>query len=120
LGANPQGHKEQEGDQKTPEGKYVLDYFKEDSSYYRSMHISYPNQLDKQHAKSKGVNPCGFLMVHGQKNGFYWLSPFTQIFDWTNCRIAITNKEMDEFLSLVNVGTKIILENNFNELHFLE
>jgi murein L,D-transpeptidase YafK len=110
LGGNPQGHKEQEGDQKTPEGEYVLDYVKEDSSYYRSMHISYPNKADKQHAKSKGVAPGGFIMVHGQKNGFGWLSPITQIFDWTDGCIAITNNEMDEFLSLVNIGTKIIIE----------
>lgn len=110
LGGNPQGHKEQEGDQRTPEGDYVLDYVKEDSSYYRSMHISYPNQADKQRANSMGVSPGGFRMVHGQKNGFGWLSSITQKFDWTDGCIAITNKEMDEFLGLVNVGTKIIIE----------
>ncbi|MGX5200431.1 L,D-transpeptidase family protein [Aliikangiella sp. IMCC44632] len=110
LGGSPQGHKEQEGDQKTPEGEYVLDYVKEDSSFYRAMHISYPNQTDKQHAKSKGVSPGGFIMVHGQKNGLAWLSSLTQKFDWTDGCIAITNSEMDEFLSLVNVGTKIIIE----------
>ncbi len=110
LGGNPQGHKEQEGDQKTPEGEYVLDYVKEDSSYYRSMHISYPDQADKQHAKSKGVSPGGFIMVHGQKNGFGWLSFLTQNFDWTDGCIAITDKEMDEFLNLVNTGTKIVIE----------
>ena len=110
LGRNPQGHKQQEGDQKTPEGEYVLDYVNEDSSYYRSMHISYPNQMDKLHAKSKGVSPGGFIMVHGQKNGFGWLSSFTQTMDWTDGCIAITNREMDEFLSLVDVGTTIVIE----------
>lgn len=110
LGGNPKGHKEQEGDQKTPEGEYVLDYVNEESSYYRSMHISYPNQMDKQYAESKGVSPGGFIMVHGQKNGFGWLSSFTQTMDWTDGCIAITNKEMDEFLSLVDVGTAIVIE----------
>jgi len=57
LGANPNGHKEKEGDERTPEGIYTLDYIKEDSSFYKAMHISYPNQLDKENAKKKGINP---------------------------------------------------------------
>ena len=110
LGANPNGHKEKEGDERTPEGIYTLDYIKEDSSFYKAMHISYPNQLDKENAKKKGINPGGFIMVHGQKNGTGWLSSVSQNFDWTNGCIAISNKEMDEFLSFVKVGTKIQIE----------
>ncbi len=74
------------------------------------MHISYPNKTDIAQAKKKGVSPGGFIMVHGQKNGWSWFSPFTQLFNWTNGCIAITNKEMDEFMSLVKVGTKIKIE----------
>ncbi len=110
LGASPQGHKQQEGDEKTPEGVYSLDYKKEDSAFYRAMHISYPNKKDKDNAKSKGVSPGGFIMVHGQKNGLGWLSFVSQYFDWTNGCIAITNPEIDEFMSLVKVGTKIQIE----------
>lgn len=51
FGANPKGHKQQEGDEKTPEGSYTLDYKKEDSSFYRAMHISYPNKADQANAK---------------------------------------------------------------------
>jgi murein L,D-transpeptidase YafK len=40
LGANPKGHKQNEGDERTPEGVYTLDYIKEDSLFYRAMHIS--------------------------------------------------------------------------------
>ena len=107
LGANPKGHKQQEGDQKTPEGVYILDYKKEDSSFYRSMHISYPNQADIKNAKELGIDPGGFIMVHGQRNWLGWLSPITQYFNWTNGCIALTNAEMDEFMSLVNIGTTI-------------
>lgn len=110
LGANPEGHKEQEGDQKTPEGTYTLDYKKEDSSYYRAMHISYPNEQDMKNAKGKGVSAGGFIMVHGQKNGFELLSLFTQKTNWTDGCIALTNSEMDEFMDLVDVGTKIRIE----------
>ena len=107
LGGNPKGHKQQEGDQRTPEGIYTLDYIKEDSSFYRAMHISYPNKTDINNAKKLGVSPGGFIMVHGQKNKLGWLAPITQNFNWTNGCIAIKNDEMDDFLKLVKVGTKI-------------
>lgn len=110
FGGNPKGHKQQEGDQKTPEGIYTLDYKKEDSSFYRAMHISYPNNLDKEQAKKRGVSPGGFIMVHGQRNWLGWLSPVTQNFNWTNGCIALTNSEMDQFMELVKVGTKIHIE----------
>jgi len=107
FGRNPKGHKEQEGDQKTPEGIYTLDYKKEDSSFYRAMHISYPNKADLINAKNKGVSAGGFIMVHGQRNNLADISILTQKFNWTNGCIALTNSEMDEFMALVKVGTKI-------------
>jgi murein L,D-transpeptidase YafK len=110
FGANPKGHKQQEGDEKTPEGSYTLDYKKEDSSFYRAMHISYPNEQDKANAKDLGVSPGGFIMVHGQRNKLGWLSFVTQRFNWTNGCIALTNSEMDEFMKLVNVGTEIEIQ----------
>lgn len=107
FGGDPKGHKQQEGDERTPEGRYTLDYKKEDSSFYRSMHVSYPNTQDKLNAKELGVSPGGFIMVHGQRNGFGWLSLITQNFNWTNGCIALSNAEMDEFMALVKVGTPI-------------
>ena len=110
FGKNPKGHKQQEGDEKTPEGTYTLDYKKDDSSFYRSMHISYPQAADKENAKQLGVSPGGFIMVHGQRNWLGFLSPITQLFNWTNGCIALTNSEIDEFLDLVDVGTTIKIE----------
>lgn len=107
LGGSPEGHKSQEGDQKTPEGRYILDYKNENSSFYRSMHISYPNAEDIQQAERRGVSPGGMIMVHGQRNGAGWLSGLMQRFDWTDGCIAITNDEMDEFMGLVEPGTPI-------------
>ena len=107
FGANPKGHKQQEGDEKTPEGRYILDYKKEDSSFYRSMHVSYPNKADVENAEKLGVSPGGFIMVHGQRNWLGWLAPIMQNFNWTNGCIALTNSEMDEFMDLVAVGTPI-------------
>ena len=107
FGANPKGHKQQEGDEKTPEGNYTLDYKNPNSSFYKSIHISYPNEKDKKRAKRKGVNPGGMIMIHGQKYGFGWLSWLMQNFNWTDGCIAVTNRDMDEIWKVVKVGTPI-------------
>lgn len=107
LGGNPFGHKRQEGDQRTPEGKYFLDYKKADSAYYKSIHISYPNENDKAAAAKAGVKPGGQIMIHGQKNDPDWLASVAQQFNWTAGCIAVTNPEMSEIWDLVAVGTPI-------------
>lgn len=107
FGANPKGHKQQEGDERTPEGRYSLDYKKADSAYYKSIHISYPNEADIKRARKSGVNPGGLIMIHGQKNGFGWLSWITQRFNWTDGCIAVSNRAMDEIWKSVDAGTPI-------------
>jgi murein L,D-transpeptidase YafK len=107
FGANPKGHKQKEGDERTPEGRYVLDYKNEDSAFYRSIHISYPNERDKKRAKEAGVDPGGLIMIHGQKNGLGWLSKVAQNFNWTDGCIAVSNTAMDEIWEAVSLGTPI-------------
>lgn len=107
FGANPHGHKEQEGDQRTPEGRYTLDYKKSDSAYYKAIRISYPNREDTASARKRGVSPGGQIMIHGQKNGRSWLAPFAQLFNWTDGCIAVTDAEMEEIWQAVKVGTPI-------------
>ncbi len=107
LGDSPAGHKRQEGDERTPTGSYKLDYKNEKSSYYRSIHVSYPNAADKAQAKKRGVSPGGDIMIHGQKNGFGHLAAITQQRDWTDGCIAVTNDEMDEIMAVYKVGMAI-------------
>jgi murein L,D-transpeptidase YafK len=107
FGANPKGHKQEEGDERTPEGEYTLDYKKEDSAFYKAIHISYPNENDTRRAETRGVNPGDFIMIHGQKNGLGWLSIISQRFNWTNGCIAVKNSEMDEIWQSVDAGTPI-------------
>lgn len=107
FGADPVGHKQQEGDERTPEGRYVLDYKKKDSAYYKAIHISYPNSTDKKRARSKGVDPGGAIMIHGQKNGWGWLGFVSRFFNWTDGCIAVTDEEMEEIWNLVETGTPI-------------
>jgi murein L,D-transpeptidase YafK len=108
LGGNPIGHKRVRGDQKTPEGKYKLDYYKPNSSFYKALHISYPNRRDYQNARKLGKSPGGSIMIHGQPNNRKIKKSFFQRYnDWTAGCIALENDEMEEVLRLVNVGTPI-------------
>ena len=101
------GHKRQEGDERTPTGSYILDYKNENSNYYRSIHVSYPNAADKAQAKKRGVSAGGDIMIHGQKNGLGHLAAITQQRDWTDGCIAVTNDEMDEIMSVYKAGMPI-------------
>ena len=107
FGSNPRGHKQQQGDERTPEGRYTLDYKNTNSAYYKSIHISYPNAKDRENARKLGVDPGGHIMVHGQRNGYEGFSSIVQFFNWTNGCIALSNKDMDVVWQTVNPGTPI-------------
>ena len=110
LGKEPKGHKRFEGDNRTPEGEYTLDYIMERSEFYRSVHINYPRSSDRQWAEENDVDPGGNIKIHGIKNGERRSPGFIQSFDWTDGCIALTNQDMDEFIQLVKMGTPIHIE----------
>ena len=105
LGGNPVGPKERQGDNKTPEGTYIIDSKNMGSGYHRSLHISYPNEKDKMRAKELGVSPGGDIMIHGIKNGFSWVGASHAEVDWTKGCIAVADEEMEEIDRLVPYGT---------------
>lgn len=109
LGVEPEGHKRKEGDGRTPEGVYTLDWRNANSQFYRSMHVSYPREKDQEAADRWGVSPGGLIMVHGLPNGRRAPEVGHPRNDWTNGCIAVTNQEMDEIWSLVDDGTTIII-----------
>lgn len=110
LGGEPVGAKQQQGDHKTPEGWYVLDRRNPKSRFYKSIHISYPNEQDRQRATQRGVDPGGDVMIHGLPNGFGWLGATHRTMDWTDGCIAVTDKEMDEIWELVRDGTPVEIQ----------
>lgn len=107
LGANPEGHKSQEGDERTPEGRYIIDWRNQKSGYFLSMHISYPNESDTELANVAGYSPGGMIMIHGQPNNYASVAPVLQGFDWTNGCIAVTNTEIKQIWNAVSNGTPI-------------
>lgn len=105
LGENPHGPKEKQGDNKTPEGTYLIDSRNWDSRYHLSLHISYPNEKDKKRAKQRGVSPGGDIMIHGIKNGFSSVGDLHTEVDWTKGCIAVTDEEIEEIERLAPNGT---------------
>ncbi len=109
LGSNPVGHKEKEGDGRTPEGKYIISGRNPKSSYHLSLRISYPNETDKLNALAKKVNAGGDIMIHGYPNYAPTLA-FNLIhknYDWTAGCIAVTDDEIEEIWKLVPNNTPI-------------
>jgi murein L,D-transpeptidase YafK len=107
LGRAPVGPKEQEGDQRTPEGTYLIDFHKEDSDYHRALHVSYPEQRDIVRAAAVGVPPGCDIMIHGIRNGMGWIGAFHRRTDWTAGCIAVTDFEIEEIWRAVPDGTPI-------------
>jgi murein L,D-transpeptidase YafK len=107
FGGDPTGPKLREGDERTPEGHYLLDFKKADSAFHKAIHISYPNAADRRAAAARGEKAGGDIMIHGQRNWLGWLSFITQRFNWTDGCIAVTNGDMDEIWDMVPANTPI-------------
>ena len=107
MGENPRGHKRKAADERTPEGSYLLDWRNPESSFYKSIHISYPSGKDLAAAKARGEDPGGMIMIHGLPNKFDWAEKVLEGWNWTDGCIAVTNREMDEIWLAVRDGTPI-------------
>ena len=108
------GPKQYENDNKTPEGSYKLDFKVTDSSYYKALHISYPDVEDllRRH-------PGGMIMLHGFPNANvldprdYQLPTLQRRkllvraqrtheslnAHWTEGCVGVTNSEIDEIFA---------------------
>ena len=104
LGPAPEGHKQFEGDMRTPEGLYRIDRRNPNSAFHLSIGISYPNEADRAYASTKGKLPGGDIFIHGQAGrnlGRPW--------DWTEGCIAVTDDEIEEIYAMVRTGTPILI-----------
>lgn len=107
LGTNPIGHKEFQGDRKTPEGLYKIDGKNPNSSYHKNLGVSYPNDQDRAKAAELGKAPGGDIKIHGLRPKDAYLGKAHRLTDWTHGCIAVTNEEMDELYARTPVGIPI-------------
>jgi murein L,D-transpeptidase YafK len=110
FGPRPQGPKLTEGDERTPEGDYILDYKKSPSIFYKSIHISYPNAADRLRSAQAGLRPGGQIMIHGHPDVDQFIGEDARHFNWTNGCIAMANEDMDILWEAIDVGTPITIE----------
>jgi murein L,D-transpeptidase YafK len=107
LGSDPVGRKQKEGDGRTPEGVYAVDFKHPRSRYHLALRISYPDQQARETALRADVSPGGDIMIHGIRNGLGWLGGLHRNRDWTDGCIAVTNAEIREIWSRVPDGTRV-------------
>jgi len=111
LGKNPVGPKEQKGDNKTPEGTFWIHRKLCSPKYYRSLCISYPREIDKKKASSRGVDPGGDITIHAQPtwNADGKGDSYTLAHNWTQGCVAVTNSAMKQLWYAVREGVPIII-----------
>ena len=107
LGIRPVGDKKREGDFKTPEGKYRLDHRNPDSDFFLSIHVSYPDPVDRRESAGLGLKPGGAIMIHGQPNVPTRSEAYYRTQDWTNGCIAVSNSDMIDIWLMTGVNTPI-------------
>jgi murein L,D-transpeptidase YafK len=102
LGFAPTGHKEFEGDGRTPEGDYLIDRRNPNSEFHLSIGISYPNEEDRANAREAGKSPGGDIFIHGRPAKYRKGGR-----DWTAGCIAVTDRQIEEIYAMVKDGTPI-------------
>ncbi|PCC97969.1 hypothetical protein EAO82_05915 [Halopseudomonas pelagia] len=107
LGRQPLGHKQQQGDQRTPEGIYSIDWRHESPQFNLSLHLDYPNLKDRTAAYEQGVDPGGMIMIHGTPIDEEYPEWFFKGLDWTDGCIALNNADMRALWELVPDGTLV-------------
>ncbi|WP_036760835.1 L,D-transpeptidase family protein [Leisingera daeponensis] len=104
LGFAPEGHKQFEGDGRTPEGAYLIDRRNPDSLFHLSIGISYPNEADLAFAAAQGKSPGGDIFIHGgPRRG---IDPMNKR-DWTAGCISVSDRQIEEVYAMVRDGTPI-------------
>ncbi|MFM5895638.1 MAG: murein L,D-transpeptidase family protein [Novosphingobium sp.] len=106
LGGNPEGAKRFEGDRRTPEGRFTIDYGNPNSAYHLALHISYPRAADTAYAAARGRSAGGLIMIHGQPNDW----PAGRVpGDWTDGCIALSDEQIEALWEAVPDGTEIAI-----------
>lgn len=132
FGKNLSSPKARTDDNATPVGEYAVCDIDSNHQYHRFLKINYPNVDDAAQALRKGwitqkqfeqlsfefyyvgcPNPNtilgGNLGIHGIGKFNYILKNLPFVYNWTNGSIAVSDEAIDEILSVIQVGTKVVI-----------
>jgi murein L,D-transpeptidase YafK len=110
IGRGSAGAKQVAGDNRTPEGKYIIDEKKTSTKFHKALHLSYPNPDDRAKASKLGKSPGGDIEIHGLPTMFAWIGTTQHVLDWTAGCIALSDNEIDEVWTMVSVGTPVRID----------
>lgn len=123
LGPNPEGHKQREGDGRTPEGEFYVCTRNESSRFHLFLGLSYPSPDDGARALSQGLltateteaildawmkrvrPPWGTIL-----GGTIGIHGFGAKTDWTQGCIALHNGDIEELFWNVDLGTRVVIK----------
>lgn len=109
------GPKERRNDLKTPEGDYLITLKAPQSKFYRALEINYPNSEQRKWAIENDIKISELgdhIRIHGIGYNPKNLENSIDIhpkYNWTLGCIAVTNKQIEEIYSRVNVQTKVTI-----------
>ncbi len=120
LGNTPTGHKQQQGDGRTPEGDYYLTHKNPKSNFYLSLGVSYPNLSDadtglknglitkSQHeAISSAIRSKSKPPQNTKLGGDIFIHGGGKAGDWTLGCVALENEDIKELFDLLPVKTPV-------------
>lgn len=130
LGRNSISPKQRKGDNRTPEGEYVISEKKINSIFHRFLALNYPNISDADRALDERLitvkqwadiwfalqvkrtpppnTPLGGRIgIHGQGSLDHHTQSILNDIDWTKGCIAVTNAEIEELYRIIPLGTPV-------------
>ncbi len=133
FGRNLRDKKKLANDGATPVGEYKICSITADPVYYKFLKLNYPNLDDAVEALRKSLitqrefneikfefyyEDCisadtplgGNIGIHGlgRLNAIFRNLPF--VYNWTDGSIAISNENLDELLTVIKKGTKVVIK----------
>jgi len=122
LGWEPVGHKQVEGDGRTPEGEYYVCLRNGNSRFYKSLGVSYPNKTDAAAALEDGridqstYNRIARAIDRGECPDWYTamggnilIHGLGETSDWTAGCVGVDNDVMDILYDYCPIGTRITI-----------
>lgn len=122
VGRGTPGHKEREGDLKTPEGEYRVCVKNPKSGYHLSLGLNYPNNADAKRGLESGLISDAENRAICEANGSgrcppwktalggeIYLHGHRHVSGSTRGCVCLDNADVEDLFALVAVGTKVTI-----------